>query len=185
MWAGMTPQAPCTKNCITNAPSTSRGTPGANAQMGMVSTAPARASAMVRRRPRRSEYRPQITPPASAPTWEKAVSAARGGAQAPDSLHRRGVHVLGAVRNHVDHRHQDGQVEKQLPIRDDRLAQTAPILVAGLAPHLGFLDARPHEQRQQGGEAADEEERSPTPVREYQEVAHRCQQVSEGISLLE
>src|SRR2546422_7118537 len=33
--------------------------------------------------------------------------------EAPVPLEEGGIHVLGAVRNHVHHRHQDGQVEKQ------------------------------------------------------------------------
>src|SRR5438270_1846167 len=41
-------------------------------------------------------------------------------------------------------------------VRDDRPAQTAPVLVARLAPHLGLLDARPHEQRQQRGKRSEE-----------------------------
>ena len=89
MWAGMTPQAPCTKNCITNAPTISSGRDGANAQMGMTRMAPTRASAIVRRRPRRSEYSPHNTPPVSAPTCENAVRAERVVGLKPQSRCRK------------------------------------------------------------------------------------------------
>jgi len=72
-----------------NAPSQSRAVPGANAQIGIMSRAPASATAIVRRRPSRSEYSPQITPPTSAPTCENAVTAARAAGPSPQSRSRK------------------------------------------------------------------------------------------------
>ena len=73
MCAGMTPQAPCTMNCIRNPPATISGRFGANTHIGMSKQPRSRAVTTARRRPLWSEKYPNANPPQIAPTMENAV----------------------------------------------------------------------------------------------------------------
>ena len=72
-----------------NAPVTSTASEGANAHSGMAASAPTSESTMERRRPSRSDTSPTSTPPAMAPSIEKAVSAARRAGVNPQSRWRK------------------------------------------------------------------------------------------------
>src|SRR6266478_2983920 len=68
---------PCTMNWIRKAPTTSNARVGAYAHSGTNATAQMSAVIIARRRPKRSDKKPNSRPPRSAPTMEIAVITAR------------------------------------------------------------------------------------------------------------
>ena len=81
----------------------------------------------------------------------------------PVALQEGGVQILRAVRTEVHERHQQRQIQEQLPVGKDRPAQLAPIGLARLFPDFGFLDAHADENGEQGGQAADERTSAASP----------------------
>ncbi len=105
--------------------------------------------------------------------------------EVPLPLEECRVHVLRAMRDEIHHRHQQREIEEELPMRRDGAPQSAPAFFAALLPDLRFLDAEAHEQSQQRGQSSEEKERPPAPALEQEEIGDGCQQVARGVTLLQ
>ena len=113
------------------------------------------------------------------------ITRALRGSEMPLALEEGGIHILRSVRGEIHHGHQRRQVNEQLPMRHDGLAQSAPAFFAALAPDFGLLHAKSHEQSQQRRKSAQEKQRTPAPALKQEEITDGGKQVAGGITLLQ
>src|SRR2546422_1360902 len=133
------------------------------------------------RRPPRSTLFPYTTLFRSR---ERGERGPQGGAEASVALQEGGVQILGAVGDEVHHRHEQRDIKEELPVRHDGAPQLAPALVPRAPPDFRLRYAIAYEHGQERRQPADEEQGSPPPAGEHEEIAHRGEQIAGGVALL-
>ena len=174
-------------NCIRNAPNASSAVVGANAHNGTMTIPPSKRD---HHRAAAADsgltHSPITRLPTIAPIIEMPVNKETlRRPEVPLAYEEGRVHVLRAMGDEVHHRHEQRQVQEELPVRCDGAAQSAPGFFAGLFPDFGLLDAKAHEKGQQRRQSTQEEERPPAEALEQEEVGDRRQQIASGVTLLQ
>src|SRR5215475_5890205 len=93
------------------------------------------------------------------------------------------IHILGAMRDEVHHRHQHHQVKKSRQVPENRVPVSGPIC-SRLVPGLRFLNSGTNQKRQRRRYDADEKHSSPTEARKYGVERASRKKIPDRIALL-
>ncbi len=144
---------------------------------------------MARRRPIRSDSAPKNRPADQGADVEHGREQERGARAARNmqvGLQEGRIHVLRAVAEHIERRHQQHQVDRQLPVpahgrhQPELLALCLPLL-----PNLRLRHAAADIQHQQGRHRAHHEQPTPADVIHQQPVRQRGEEETARITALQ